>query len=242
MFPKTLTRKNSLNRLRMYWIEQANWWAARSLEWWAVILTALYIGGAILIMGAKLDELITLKLNEIGDLAAGVFGPVAFLWLVLGYIQQGRELKLSSEALRLQADELKRSVEQQCEMVAAQKTSLLNYERTLEPLLLLEVSDCGWGEGEFYVSLKLSNSGDYCETVNIKIFATENDEKGADPLVAGGSCSVRFDGLHEWEDFEIVVDYKTRSGASNSQKFSVVSYDEQGYGYNYFVTKLPFLN
>ncbi|PNA03567.1 MULTISPECIES: hypothetical protein [unclassified Pseudomonas] len=104
--------------LRKYWIEQAKWWCSRSLEWWAAHLTALYIGGAITIMGAKFDELIALKLNEIGDLAAGVFGPVAFLWLVLGYIQQGRELKLSSAALQLQAQELKNSVEQQKELVA----------------------------------------------------------------------------------------------------------------------------
>jgi hypothetical protein len=212
------------------------------LEWWAAHLTALYVGGAITIMGARFDELRVLKLNEIGDLAAGVFGPVAFLWLVLGYIQQGRELKLSSEALRLQAEELRRSVEQQCEMVAAQKTSLLNYERTLEPLLHLTVSDNGWGEGGFYVSLNVSNTGDYCESVVIKLFATDYNEINADPLITGASCSVRFDGLHDWEDFEVVVEYKTRSGASNSQKFSAVSYHEEGYGYNYFVRKHPFLN
>ncbi|MCU0121803.1 hypothetical protein N8H74_26380 [Pseudomonas sp. B2M1-30] len=68
-------------------------------------------------MGARFDELIVLKLNEIGDLAAGVFGPVAFLWLILGYLQQGRELRLSSEALQLQAKELRLSVDQQREMV-----------------------------------------------------------------------------------------------------------------------------
>ncbi|MNN11277.1 hypothetical protein D3C76_892180 [compost metagenome] len=231
-----------MNRLRAYWVGQAKWWCSRSLEWWAAHLTVLYIGGAITIMGAKFDQLISLELNEIGDLAAGAFGPVAFLWLVLGYIQQGRELKLSSEALRMQAEELKRSVAQQCEIAVAQKTSLQNYERTLEPLLNLEVSGADWSEGEFYVSLKISNTGDYCESVIVKLIATDNNEKSADPLMSGASCSVRFDDLHEWEDFEVIVEYKKRSGASNAQSFSVVSYHEDGYGYNYYVRKHPFLS
>lgn len=121
-----------MGRFRTYWIGQAKWWCSRSLEWWAAHLTALYIGGAIIIMGAKFDELIVLKLNEIGDLAAGVFGPVAFLWLVLGYVQQGRELKLSSDALRLQAEELKASVEQQSIMAAAATRQLQSQQAAFE--------------------------------------------------------------------------------------------------------------
>ena len=106
-----------MKRLRAYWVGQAKWWCSRNLEWWAARLTGFYLAGAFVIMGAKFDELIVLKLNEIGDLAAGVFGPVAFLWLVFGYIQQGRELKLSSAALGMQAVELKASVDQQKELV-----------------------------------------------------------------------------------------------------------------------------
>lgn len=56
--------------------------------------------------------------NEVGDFLAGVFSPLAFLWLVLGYFQQGQELRQNNEALRLQAAELKNSVEQQKELVA----------------------------------------------------------------------------------------------------------------------------
>lgn len=121
-----------MNSLRTYWIGQAKWWCSRGLEWWAARLTALYIGGAITIMGARFDELIVLKLNEIGDLAAGVFGPAAFLWLVLGYVQQGKELKLSSDALRLQADELKASVEQQSIMAAAATRQLQSQQAAFE--------------------------------------------------------------------------------------------------------------
>jgi len=46
-----------------------------------------------------------MPLNEWGDFFAGLFAPVAFLWLVLGYFQQGDELALSTEALRAQVQE-----------------------------------------------------------------------------------------------------------------------------------------
>jgi hypothetical protein len=57
------------------------------------------------------------KLNEWGDFFAGFFAPVAFLWLVLGYLQQGQELQLSTKALELQAEELRSSVDQQRQLV-----------------------------------------------------------------------------------------------------------------------------
>ena len=43
--------------------------------------------------------LISMNLNEFGDFLAGVFAPLAFFWLVIGYFQ-------SKEALELQAKEL----------------------------------------------------------------------------------------------------------------------------------------
>lgn len=57
--------------------------------------------------------------NEFGDLMAGVFAPLAFMWLVLGFFQQGQELRNSGEALWLQMEELRNSVEQQRGLVEA---------------------------------------------------------------------------------------------------------------------------
>jgi hypothetical protein len=58
--------------------------------------------------------------NGWGDFFAGVSAPLAFLWLVIGYFQQGEELGQNTKALeqqeralQLQVDELKQSVEQQ---------------------------------------------------------------------------------------------------------------------------------
>jgi len=59
--------------------------------------------------------------NTFGDFLAGVFGPLAFAWLVLGYFQQGEELRQNTRALELQAEELRQSVEHQAEMVRVAK-------------------------------------------------------------------------------------------------------------------------
>jgi hypothetical protein len=81
------------------------------------VITVVYLALIAVLVYVKRASLPELELNAIGDFLAGVFGPIAFLWLVLGYLQQGRELKLSSEALQLQAVELRNSVDQQKEMV-----------------------------------------------------------------------------------------------------------------------------
>ncbi|QNV68338.1 hypothetical protein F7661_22810 [Pseudomonas sp. CFA] len=206
-----------------------------------VVLTVAYALFSWWLVGDRIQLLRTMNLNEVGDFLAGAFGPLAILWLVLGFFQQGIELRQGTDALRMQAKELNNSVAQQYEMVKAQKASLVNYERTLEPFLHLAVGDAGWREGNFYVSLNISNAGDYCEPVRVKILATDSHERNADPLISGASTAVWFDGLHEWEDFNVVIEYKTRSGAFNSQSFSVMHSHEDGYGDSYYVRKHQFI-
>lgn len=70
-----------------------------------------------------------MDLNTLGDFMAGVFAPHAFLWLVLGYRQQGIELRQNSEALHKQAEELKNSGEQQRQLVVTAAAASLNLER-----------------------------------------------------------------------------------------------------------------
>ncbi|MFZ1741311.1 MAG: hypothetical protein WAT93_00565 [Pontixanthobacter sp.] len=58
-----------------------------------------------------------MKPNEFGDLLAGILGPLALLWLVLGFFQQSDELRQSVWALKLQSEELRNSVVQQSALV-----------------------------------------------------------------------------------------------------------------------------
>lgn len=233
-----------MNRLLAYWVGQTNLWRNRNLEWWAPYVTALYISGAIIIMGAKFDDLVNLDLNEIGDFAAGVFGPIAFLWLILGYLQQGKELKASTEALKLQAQELNNSVSQQSLMVASQERSLINYENSLEPLLKALVVYASWDEGVFYCTVSIENFGDYCESINVDSYAKSGASStvSIDPLFPNDLKTFRFSGLDEFEDFQVKVGYTARSGIMSEQIFKMNSYydDEEG-KHRYAVSKVPFL-
>lgn len=90
-------------------------------------LTGIYVLGMGTLVAARWEDFAKLELNALGDFLAGAFGPIAFLWLVLGYMQQGRELRVNSEALRLQAEELANSVEQQQQIAEATKNNFLNF-------------------------------------------------------------------------------------------------------------------
>lgn len=83
----------------------------------ATVVTVVWIVLGVLVVALKFESAKAMPLNEIGDFLAGLFSPVAFLWLVVGYFQQGEELKLNTRALELQVNELKQSVAQQKELV-----------------------------------------------------------------------------------------------------------------------------
>lgn len=80
-----------------------------------------------------LTEFSSLKLNEKGDVLAGIFAPLAFLWLVYGYYQQGQELKL-------QAQELSNLVEEQQKQNAIHENQLASKHFSVRPYL--EFSSC----------------------------------------------------------------------------------------------------
>lgn len=122
---------------------------AKKLEFWGILGTVIYLVIISVTVAFKFEKFLNLELNELGDFLAGAFGPIAFLWLVLGFLQQGRELKLSSDALTLQAKELANSVEQQTKMadaamqqIESQRISLefqqREFERSIAPVLRFE--------------------------------------------------------------------------------------------------------
>ncbi len=53
-----------------------------------------------------------LSLNELGDLLAGAFAPLAFMWMVITILMQGKELRLQREELSMQRKELANSSQQ----------------------------------------------------------------------------------------------------------------------------------
>lgn len=100
---------------------------SRKLSILGIVLTAAYAGLLYFIFDGRIVESLTMDPNEIGDLLAGMFGPLAILWLILGFFQQGIELRQNTRALELQAEELKNSVEQQRDLVDVSRKQFESY-------------------------------------------------------------------------------------------------------------------
>lgn len=100
------------------------WWKLRRLYTRVgIVLTVLWplVVSAYLFFNSSGTGILELKPNEFGDFCAGLFAPLAFLWLVIGYAQQGEELAQNVEALNLQAREtaqLARQARQQAQETA----------------------------------------------------------------------------------------------------------------------------
>lgn len=86
-------------------------------------ITAL-IGFTGLYKPERLTVLQAMPLNELGDFLAGAFGPMAIFWVVLGFIQQGAELRNSVATLEMQARELANSAEQHRELARVSRAQL----------------------------------------------------------------------------------------------------------------------
>lgn len=90
---------------------------------WLLILT-MYISGAVgwLNLG-------NVPIDTLGSFLEGSFAPLAFLWFVLAYFSQQKELAQNTEALKLQSLEMQRSVEQATVQAEAISQSELHARR-----------------------------------------------------------------------------------------------------------------
>lgn len=135
-----------------------------------IAITVAYLIAAALLGWGQWDQFSAMKPNEVGDFLAGVVGPLALLWLILGYFQQGEELRHSAAALRLQADELRASVEQQRDLVMVSRAQLdaeraqredekLQRKRAMRPRFALVTSGVQLEGGREIHGLILKNAG-----------------------------------------------------------------------------------
>lgn len=143
------------------------------------VVTIIYLVGITCLRWNDLGTLRTIELDKLGSFLAGVFGPVSFLWLILGYIQQQQELALNTNALQLQAQELKASVEQQKELVnetrqqveiqrKAHEREELMLKKDTEPLFVcIEVNTHYFENGIKLCSFKFRNEGKIATGISI---------------------------------------------------------------------------
>ena len=88
-----------------------------------------------------------IELNALGDFLAGIFAPVAFFWLILGYVQQGKQLDQNTtaleqqeRALQLQIHGMKESVQQQKELATIQKQQFDALNKAVKPIFVIRDS------------------------------------------------------------------------------------------------------
>lgn len=148
-----------MRRCRDQWLRLKE----QDFEWWAKIITTTYLSVFLGTVIARFSELISLPLNELGDFAAGMFGPLAFLWLVLGYHQQGKELKISSDALLAQVEEMKVNSRLQTEAAARQ-------ERLADPELEIVYRGLVGTKPEKHDSFDIRNVGESCRLIKVLCF------------------------------------------------------------------------
>lgn len=222
-------------RSRMVWwmVGRFKWLRLQGFEWWARLITICYLSLFLGVILARFRELISLPLNELGDFAAGVFGPLAFLWLVLGYRQQGKELNASTLALEQQVSELHATF-------ALQQENAEKQDRMLDPVLDISWVEAAPGSNGLYDRLRITNSGDVCKHLQINFLPADGSEN-----TCGGTLlsqlptdkAATFDGprVQVVSSWRIIVNYIRANGSKGEQVFVMFSFP----GQNPFITHEP---
>lgn len=207
----------------------------KSPELFAGMATSLYLSIVVIAVGWRATEFINLPLNELGDFLAGVFGPLAVFWLVLGYYQQGKELKVSSQALVAQCIELANSAEQQrlaleiskSQMVLAQQkhqVEMLELEESIRPRVSLAHANSGRTQNSDYHNFEIFvfNAAAYYLKVlwhhgNVEFSALTVGYIGAKTKE---KYQVTFDRLQSPESIEMAVYCQNVRGRSYGYRFT----------------------
>lgn len=180
-----------------------------------------------------------MPLNEIGDFLSGLFSPVAFLWLAVGYFQQGEELKFNTHALMLQVAELRMSVEQQRELVEVTRADMTltkqahdlevaRGKRIAQPIFQLQINGYKSSAlGAAVVDVTLSNHGHSATSLVLNCNAGTASLKEVPVLPAKQTKAMKVIlSPPSWE-FAITIDYLDGLEQRKRQAFSAVR-NEQG--------------
>lgn len=194
---------------------------------WGVVASAIWVVsfcGFSLLLGEVGSSLLDMSPNEFGDWAAGLTAPLAFLWLVLGYLQQGEELRATVHALHLQEQalqhqvlELKQSVEQQAAVAEAtrrqaelaERASAINLRTMLVGHQPQFIFDRAINNGSHRIQLDIRNIGAPCHDLEATV-----DDNGS----VGGGIEVH-PGAKNWgagQSFWIQVTIRQDGAVSRS--------------------------
>lgn len=104
----------------------------KAVFWFIFLYFSFITIYTIIFIYTQYKYLVPLTSNELGDFLAGVFAPLAFLFLYLGYVQQGKAIKQANDNIRKQLD-------QQGRMLALQEQERKRQEQATQPNIKLEI-------------------------------------------------------------------------------------------------------
>ncbi|MBX7456865.1 hypothetical protein K3152_01250 [Qipengyuania sp. 1NDH17] len=202
---------------------------------WGAFATAVYLL-ALALTGSQFEVgILDLKPNELGDFLAGAFSPLAFLWLVLGFLQQGQEL-------RIQAIELNNAVEQSRQLVDVTRSQLdldrqsvaLTFEKEKElraPQFRLSGGVTMISGNDVKFKYTITNVGGECTDIVLYRRDAEGPMKElrkVDHLRKDSNfeVSLRLD-VNKYPSWQFVLQYKDEDGQAH-QRSSNVQYEVQG--------------
>ena len=136
--------------------------------------SAIWLAFIVLFRFNSLHTLKTMPLNEFAGFLAGVIGPLALFWLLLGYWFQVRELNARVEDLKAQVDQLTAAARVDTpSMVVSQPIPMQNggqNQRATRPLWLVSaLGSADLGNQSTVHNILISNAGGTVSEVKAKI-------------------------------------------------------------------------
>ncbi len=103
-----------------------------------VFVVSLMVAGIVLQILSKNSNpaIAHMRLNEWGDFLSGGCSLIAATWLIIGYFQQNRELRLMAKAIDLQGQELHNQVEETRQLVQSSIRHADAAEQAVKPRLV----------------------------------------------------------------------------------------------------------
>ena len=217
----------------------------RALLFVGLVITATYTAVLGYFVMPNASSLGALPLNELGDFLAGAFGPLALFWLILGFVQQGIELKQNTKALELQAVELRNSVQQQEALVnvtreqAQAQIAAFKHEQELLrkeqlPLFVIERSGAIHNSLRSRHSFYLKNVGNHVTDVQVStnLEVNELQPDRFESFMRGDSQRIEMEIEPESRvpsDPELSITYTNSFGVVGSARFSITFKSEGQY-------------
>lgn len=204
---------------------------AHRLFVWGVAVSVAYTGALAIYSFVEWPHMKAMTPDQFATFLSGAFAPLAFLWLVLGFRQQGDELQNSARALWLQGEELRNSVEQQRQLVQVSREQLeaerLQQQdardeavKAAQPQLVLADNGSSSIGTEARFDYLLTTARATCSNVVVLVDGVECNRKAF--LAQGGELAFRitFDRDQVREQY-IQVRYTDILGAHRLQDFKI---------------------